>query len=288
MNNVKELLQDRGIQVKEAGRDYLIKCINPEHSDSNPSMRVDKITGIYQCFSCGAKGNMFQHLGAEPNPIDIAVSKLQGKIRDLMVTTNLVFPADAVPFAKDYRDIKKETYIEAEAFTTFSIQELADRLCFPLRDMRGNIKAFIGRALHSDLSAKYLFYPAHVKVPIFPVSPEVYKNSLIIVEGIFDALNLQDKGLTNVICAFGTTSLLKSYKDKLSHFKILGVNKFYIMFDGDKAGQSAAKKLETILNENGFNAETVELPKDRDPGDLSAAEVMILKTGIYGDESSDS
>jgi len=288
MNTVKELLQDRSIHFREAGRDYLIKCIDPEHEDSNPSMRVDKITGVYHCLSCGAKGNLFRHLGAEPNQIDIKVAKLLHKVRELMTTTDLVLPSDAVSFVQDYRNIKAETYEKVEAFTAFSLEELTDRLCFPIKDMRGRIKVFLGRALHSEVGSKYLFYPAHTKVPIFPAYPVPYKNSLIIVEGIFDALNLMDKGIDNVICAFGTTSLLKSYKDKLSHFKILGVNKYYIMFDGDKAGKTAAKKLETVLNDSGFNAEIVELPEDRDPGDLTAEEIMVIKTGIYGDESSSS
>jgi DNA primase len=45
--NVIDLLNNRQIQYREAGKDYLIKCLNPEHDDSNPSMRVDKVTGIF-------------------------------------------------------------------------------------------------------------------------------------------------------------------------------------------------------------------------------------------------
>ena len=108
------------------------------------------------------------------------------------------------------------------------------------------------------------------------------------MEGIFDVLNMMDKGCYNVICAFGTHSLLKTYKDKLSHYQILGVNKFYIMFDGDKAGRDAGEKLESILNANGFNAETIELPDGLDPGDLTEQDISILMKGLYGNENSSS
>jgi DNA primase len=217
--------------------------------------------------------------------VDIHVAKLQDKIRNILSSTNLTMPADAVPFFRDYRDISGNTYSLVNAFTSNQEDEFKGRLMFPLYDIRGNIKAFIGRDLHSELKSKYMFYPDHVAPPLFPAHPEIWKNSLIIVEGIFDALNMMDKGCYNVICAFGTHSLLKTYKDKLAHFKILGVNKFYIMFDGDKAGRTAGSKLENVLNDNGFNAEQIEMPEGIDPGDLTEEQITEFMGSLYGENS---
>jgi len=283
--NVIDLLNDRNVKYKEAGKDYQIVCINPEHDDSNPSMRVDKVTGIFHCFSCGFKGNLFRHFGAEPNVVEMATAGLQNKIREMLSNTNLTMPLDAVPFCRDYRDINAHTYMEVNAFTSNSEDEFKDRLMFPIYDIRGNIKVFMGRSLHSDVESKYLFYPKHVIPPLFPSHPEIWKSSIIIVEGIFDALNMMDKGCYNVVSAFGTHSLLKTYVEKLSHFKISGVNKFYIMFDGDDAGRSAGTKLESTLNDNGFNAETIELPDGLDPGDLTQHDITTLMMGLYGNET---
>ena len=286
--NVIDVLQSRQITYKEAGKDYLIKCLNPEHDDNNPSMRVDKVTGIYHCFSCGHKGNIFYKFGADPNVIDIEIARLQDKIRDMLSSTNLSIPADAVPFCREYRGISPETYMQVHAFTSTQEDEFRGRLMFPLYDIRGNIKLFVGRDLHSELKSKYLFYPKHASPPLFPAHPEIWKNSLIIVEGIFDALNLMDKGCYNVVCAFGTHTLLKNFQTKLAHFQILGVNKYYIMFDGDKAGWEANKKLEETLLKNGINAERIDLPEGKDPGDLTDEEITNLMIGIYGNENSSS
>jgi len=285
--NVIDILVERGIKYREAGKDYQIVCINPEHEDSNPSMRIDKITGVFHCFSCGHKGNIFEKFGAEPNYLDIEISKLQSKVRDMLSDKNLTMPADAVPFNRDYRELSKHTYLEADAFTSNQEDEFKDRVIFPLRDIRGNIKVFIGRSLHSDIEDKYLFFPKGVTPPLFPAHPEIWKSSLILVEGIFDALNMMDKGCHNVLSAFGTHTLLKTYKKRLSHYKILGVNKFYIMFDGDKAGREAAEKLENVLNSNGFNAERIELPDGMDPGDLTEHDIATLMIGLYGNENSE-
>lgn len=286
--NVIDVLKNQQIDYREAGKDYLIRCLNPQHDDNNPSMRVDKVTGIFHCFSCGHKGDIFRTFGADPNFTDIEISKLQNKIRDLLSTTNLTMPFDAVPFCRDYRDISAQTYMMVHAFTSNQEDEFRGRIIFPLYDIRGNIKVFVGRDMHSELKSKYLFYPEHVTPPLFPAHPEIWRNSLIIVEGIFDALNLMDKGCYNVICAFGTHTLLKTFKERLDHFQILGVNKYYIMFDGDKAGIDAGKKLEETLQNAGINAEQIELTEGMDPGDMTEEDITTLMKGLYGNENSSS
>ena len=65
--NVADLLQDRKISFMPKGADFEISCLNSEHEDKNPSMRVDQITGIFHCFSCKFKGNLFYHFGERAN-----------------------------------------------------------------------------------------------------------------------------------------------------------------------------------------------------------------------------
>ena len=50
------ILRDCGVtQVSDNGDQYEIPC--PLHVDYTPSMRLNKDTGGYHCFSCGAKGS---------------------------------------------------------------------------------------------------------------------------------------------------------------------------------------------------------------------------------------
>ena len=74
---VDELLQEQRIEFKVSGRDYLVKCLNPDHEDSNPSMRIDNVTGIFNCFSCGFRGNVFKHFGAAANYLEIKRQRLK-------------------------------------------------------------------------------------------------------------------------------------------------------------------------------------------------------------------
>ncbi len=48
MTDVEQLLRDKDIYYVPKGKDVLVKCFNPEHDDSSPSMRIDREEGIYQ------------------------------------------------------------------------------------------------------------------------------------------------------------------------------------------------------------------------------------------------
>lgn len=58
-----DILRDRYKVLHRGGSQYTVQC--PFHKDgqeSNPSMSVDDDKGLYQCFTCGAKGNVITYL----------------------------------------------------------------------------------------------------------------------------------------------------------------------------------------------------------------------------------
>jgi DNA primase len=110
-------------------------------------------------------------------------------------------------------------------------------------------------------------------MPLFPSQLPQAEKSLVIVEGIFDMLNLYDKGLINVTCAFGTNTLQNNTVQKLLPFKAQGVTHIYLMFDGDEAGEKAMFTLKPIIEECGFIVENIILPDGSDPGELSDEDI---------------
>jgi len=70
---ILELLQKNGLGYSVSGRDYLIKCLNPEHEDNNPSFRIDRVSGAAHCFSCGFKTNIFKYFGVFTNPVPLGL-----------------------------------------------------------------------------------------------------------------------------------------------------------------------------------------------------------------------
>lgn len=59
--NWETILRDAHItEVADKGDQFEIKCIL--HEDKRPSLRLTKSTGVYHCFSCGAKGTYTKFL----------------------------------------------------------------------------------------------------------------------------------------------------------------------------------------------------------------------------------
>ena len=81
--NVEELLRSKDIPYIPKGKDFVVSCLNPEHADRNPSMRIDQVTGIFNCFSCEYKGNLFTHFGEKANKMEIRRQLLKKKIDEV-------------------------------------------------------------------------------------------------------------------------------------------------------------------------------------------------------------
>jgi len=275
--NVSELLISKDIRYTPKGGDFIIKCLNPEHADRNPSLRVDQITGIFNCFSCEFKGNLFTHFGERPNYLQLRRELLKKKIRDKRAESiGLAFPEGAMPYVGDWRNIKPETYKRFEAFI-HSGSDYLSRIVFPIRDRTGKIVAFQGR--HTSMGIpKYLNLPAGAKMPLFPIVKPI-QGSVILVEGIFDMLNLHDKGLTNAICCFGVKNVTD---DRLSMLTMQGVDNIDIFLDNDAAGQAASARIIELCDNAKLTNRNIKFGnKEQDAGSLTQSQVSKLKNKLY-------
>ena len=281
---VEELLTKQGIYYRAAGKDILVKCLNPEHNDNNPSMRIDKITGLFNCFSCGFKGNIFSFYNESINLLGIKAMQIKAKISNIL-KNDILIPLGSEEFKRNHRGISANTYSNFNAFLHDTYE---DRIVFPVRDITGKLVALIARYAFSDADPKYLLHPPGVDLPLYPSKVEDYKDTVILVEGIFDVLNLHDKGLTNVICGFGK-SLGESKKrakrtnnlNKFLPLKIQGIKKIYILYDS--GALSSAHKLAKLL-EDLFIVEIIDYPLfsvEKDAGNLTQDEVNKLREYIY-------
>jgi DNA primase len=147
---------------------------------------------------------------------------------------------------------------------------------FPVRGITGKIIAFCGRH-QGQVDPKYLFHPTGAKLPLFPVVKPI-QGRIILVEGIMDMINLHDKGLTNAVCAFGVN---KVTVDKINILKIQGVSGIDIYFDNDEAGQNGSAKLKELLESNELTSRNIIFGKVKDPGELTALQVIKLKETLY-------
>jgi len=140
------------------------------------------------------------------------------------------------------------------------------------------VVAFNGRHMTMTETPKYLIYPPQAVLPLFPSSVKPIKGKVILVEGIFDMINLHDKGLTNAVCCFGTNNI---DEDKLAILKMQNIDGVDIVFDGDEAGQSASENVKILADKVGLLARNVNLGANIDPGSLAEIKVHNLRERLY-------
>ena len=150
------------------------------------------------------------------------------------------------------------------------------RLIIPIEDHLNRVIAFSGRALNLDDQPKYLHSP---ETKLFEKSQMLYglnhaiksigeEDSVIVVEGYFDAIALYQSGIKNVVACQGT-ALNRSQAHKA--LKYTQSKKLVILFDGDAAGQKASEKsievLSYLVNAEQIDLRLLSLPGNQDPDD---------------------
>ncbi|MDD5582494.1 MAG: DNA primase [Candidatus Marinimicrobia bacterium] len=157
----------------------------------------------------------------------------------------------------------------SESETKKKFDRFRNRIMFPIFDARGNPVGFGGRALsNEDQQPKYLNSPetlVYHKSRIFyglHKSRDVIRkqDTVIIVEGYMDLLQLWQHGFTNIIAGSGTAFTVE-------HARIIKrfSSKAILCYDGDEAGQKAAVKAGLTLSPQGLTCRVLILPKDEDP-----------------------
>jgi DNA primase len=166
-----------------------------------------------------------------------------------------------------------------QAFT-WNVPKFEGRIIFPIRDLTGKTIALLGRSIAGAVgSDKYYIYPHGVKMPFTPAKVKPIANRVILVEGIFDCLNLWDNGLKNTVCCFGTQQMDWF---KLSLLKLQGVQGIDILFDGDEAGQKASEQIRTLAEKMELSVQQIKLKDGQDPGGFTPAQIHKLKARLYG------
>jgi len=176
-----------------------------------------------------------------------------------------------------------------------------NRIIFPIRNIRGEVIGFGGRAL-GDAQPKYLNTP---ETPLFKKSEVLYgldlardairsANRVIIVEGYVDVITAHQYGFRNVVAPLGT-ALSKAHINQLKRL----TDQVYLALDADAAGQKATLRgLETIRTtteeegegrlvttaqgivrlENDVTIRIIRLPAGRDPDEVIAADPQLWQT----------
>lgn len=148
-----------------------------------------------------------------------------------------------------------------------------DRVMFPIFDEQGHNIAFGGRIM-GDGQPKYL---NTAETSVFHKKRNLYgfnwakefivaQDTAIVVEGYTDCIACWEAGIKNVVATLGT-ALTEHHVKTLTRF----AKRIVYMFDGDAAGQKAARRAIQFIEQDSMDLRCVVLPDGNDPMEFITA-----------------
>lgn len=282
MNEVEQLLVDKKIHFVPKGKDLLVHCLNPEHDDTRPSMRIDREDGLFHCFGCGYKGNVFLRFNRYRNVFNSKVRAIKESIMEIRRASwsGFEIPQDAFFVSVDFRGIPGAVIEKFQGFQTSELG-MEDRLVFPITDAREVIIGYQGRYINTSATPKYRMYPEEVSLGWYPSANKIVmtNGTIILVEGLLDAFYLHGKGLENAVTTFGTKSVkFDNIEDLLMPYMLAGLQKVFLLMDGDAAGRSANEHIKNCIEQKtDLLVEIISLQDGIDPATMPDKEINMIK-----------
>jgi DNA primase len=147
------------------------------------------------------------------------------------------------------------------------------RIMFPIRDARGRVLGFGGRATRDDQKPKYVntsetdfFHKSEILYGLDLARATMAKeNRALVVEGYTDVLALHQAGLQGAVGVMGTAITPDQVKT-LSGV----VDEVILALDADEAGQEAMLRAQLVAGGRRMRLRVASMPKGVDPAELMA------------------
>jgi DNA primase len=249
--------KSNNIDFSISGKEMKMKCLNPEHQDSNPSFSINMVTGLAYCFSCGFKGHANRILNIQQDEDQVRLSKymeLNRQWQEQVVgesEVSIVLPPVDFYINETIRGIPKELLKELGVYYC-SYGRYQGRLIFPIRDTKGKLLGFDARIYeHQDREVKPMAGTEHAKYlrptgmltkdTLYPLDylwahrADIDLSTVVITEGIIDAISYIALGIP-AVCNFG---LSHPSPQKAGYLLSLGTEAICNGLDADSAGIKA-------------------------------------------------
>ncbi len=143
-----------------------------------------------------------------------------------------------------------------------------NRVMFPIIDVRGNVIGFGGRVLDNS-TPKYLntsetiIFNKRKNLFGLNLAKKSKQGFLILVEGNIDVITLHQYGFDCAVASLGT-SLTEEHAALLSRY----TEQVVLTYDGDEAGQRAAKRAIPMLEKAGIRVKVLKMRDAKDPDEF--------------------
>ena len=274
-----------GFEVFSGGKQAQAWCKFHDDRGTKKGMNINLETGLFFCYSCGAKGNAAQfaqkmgvedftlqvdynqlttladELREEVGNIDINEMNYPESFKFITGVENSLIGKKALEYITEKRGLSIESVLRLKIGYCFK-GPYSGRIIIPTLDEKGRVEYFVGRS--------FLFNDVPYKNPrndeagkgktqvLFNYHEAKTKRQIIICEGVFDAIAT---GMS-AVAVFGKT--LSSAQCQL--LRQTQTEEFIVLLDGE--AQEEAQALAQILAGYGRTVRVAQLPQDEDPDSI--------------------
>jgi DNA primase len=269
-----------------------VQCPNPNHDTNKHHFQVNSVDGLVHCFAyCGISGSYHHAIKIIEGCSDKQARKIirefagRGKRKGKVVRGSGRPAANSIPtecLAYDSfipqagLEYLERRGISASSVARFEIGWCPEslRLVIPGRDIRGQTRFLIKRAVRESQHPKYLYTEGFPKTSLLFGACDidlglVKSQGIVLVEGSLDAIRLHQHGITNTVGILGT-----GISDR--QIEILGrvrPSRIYFFFDKDSAGVQNIQIADRRLRSK-YPVFVVRFPRAKsDPADCTRKEV---------------
>jgi DNA primase len=148
-----------------------------------------------------------------------------------------------------------------------------ERIMFPIRDRRGRVLGFGGRAMRPDQGAKYVntaetdfFHKSQILYGVDRAKAAIAKaGRAVVVEGYTDVLALHQAGIEEAVGVMGT-AITGEQVAALSGM----VDEVVLALDADSAGQEAMLRAQSVAAGRRMRLRVAAMPAGEDPAEMMA------------------
>jgi DNA primase len=150
-----------------------------------------------------------------------------------------------------------------------------ERIMFPIRDRRGRVLGFGGRAMRSDQGAKYVntaetdfFHKSQMLYGVDLAKAAIAKaGRAVVVEGYTDVIALHQAGIEEAVGVMGTAIT----DDQVAALSGM-VEEVVLALDADSAGQEAMLRAQRVAAGRRMRLRVAAVPAGEDPAEMMAAD----------------
>lgn len=147
------------------------------------------------------------------------------------------------------------------------------RIMFPIRDSRGRMQGFGGRATREEQRAKYvnspegeLYRKSRTLYGIERARPAMAKRGrAVVVEGYTDVLAAHQAGVEETVAVMGTAITPEQVKLLAAH-----TEEVVLALDADRAGREAMLRAQVVATGKRVRLRVAAMPEGEDPADMLA------------------